>query len=489
MSDARVIAAALAKLNKIEKQESFDPAQPGSKATPGQLSFLKDIGRYKHRVIRGGNRSGKGITVAREIAWILTESHPYWKRPSSWTEAPLLILVVGQDRKMMEIELWDKKLAMFLDLSEWRQVRVGGSLQYVENRQTGDKVVFLSHNDSSDKNRKHIQGYTANYVWLDEMPSSVTLLQEIRTRASANGYFVASFTPKFRSEEVKLIMDSIEPPLGKTYRIGMLENPVFHGKEDELHAELAGYGENYRRAVLFGDWYAGDTQVYEWKPDFMEAEPFDYNRSWRHVLSVDPALKSKFGFTLWAEEPSTGIWFLVRDDYVEGIFDPESIFQEVEKRISGYNVVRRICDPHEAWYIGTASKNGVSHICPFDKANRKNELIKNFQGALSSGKIKIAPWCTAFKSEIQSCHWSETTDKMINSSSYHALDCAQYFVDCKPKYDEGVIQLTWHEALRRKHAEKEKAKALTAKLDKGRRRVRPVGSWGHRRVKLPLVGE
>ena len=146
----------------MERKTSFDPARIGSKPTKKQLEFLRDIGKYKTRIIRAGNRSGKGQTVARELGWILNNEHPHWVRPSDWQDTPLLILVAGQDRKMMEIELWDKKLALYVNRDEWRQVRVGGTLQYVENKKTHDKVVFLSHADSSDKNRNHCSGLGAS---------------------------------------------------------------------------------------------------------------------------------------------------------------------------------------------------------------------------------------------------------------------------------------------------------------------------------------
>lgn len=482
----RKLAAALSRLQKLEKRDSFDPTIKGSSPTKGQLEFLKEIGKYKHRVIRAGNRSGKGATIAREVAWILADNHPWWARPAAWEGQPILVLVVGQDRKMMEVEIWDKKIAPFLNLSEWRRVRVGGSLQFVENRTNGDKIVFLSHADSSDKNRKHIQGYTAHYVWLDEMPATATILQEIRARAMTNGYFVASFTPKFRSEEVRSAIDSISAPLGKIYRLGMLDNPAFKDRQDEVLSELNGYSEGYRNSVLYGDWYTGDSAVYEWNPATMEEEPgkFNYSTAWRHVLAVDPALKSKLGFTLWAECPSTGVWFLMKDEYIDGIYDPEAMFQAVEERVKGYNICRRVSDI-ASWFLGIASRHGIPYMYPYKKTERKPDLIKNLQAALSSGKIKISPWCTTFKDEIQSCQWSETSDKIVNSSIYHTLDSAQYFVDCMPKYELNTFGMTWHEELRRGNQKRKQAEATAKKVSK-KGRVKSISAWSNRGKKFKI---
>jgi phage terminase large subunit-like protein len=475
--DDKKLAAAIARFNKLEKLDLFDPAIPGSKPTKVQKQFLSDFGKFKTRIIRAGNRSGKSATVAKEIADILNGQV---ERPKEWGDGPLLILLAGQDRKMMEIELWDKKIALFLDLKDWRQVRVGGSLQYAENKNTGDKIVFLSHSDSSEKNRKHMQGYTAHYVWLDEMPASIALLQEIRARALTYGYFVATFTPKFKSEEMRIVIDSIKEPHGKTYRFSMLDNPMFKGREDELFAELEGHSQAFKNAILYGDWYNGDSSVYEWLPDIMIEDPGEtYTPAWRHVVAVDPALKSKCGFTLWAENPKTGVWYLVQDDYIEGIYDPEALFEAVEAKLAGYNVIRRISDTM-AWFTGVASKHGKPYMTPYDKNSRKEELIKNLQVALSGQKIKIASWCKNFKAEIISCQWSETSDRIVNASSFHTLDSSQYFVDAKPKYElNHMISTSWHETLRRGNYERKKQEALLNKISHGGR-LKPLKQWRSR---------
>lgn len=479
----RQLAAALSRLDKLEKRDSFDPSIPDSKPTKSQQEFFNDIGRFKQRVIRAGNRSGKSACPAREISWILNEDHPTWKRPDSWGGTPILIIVAGQDRKMMEIELWGKKINPFLHAGDWRESRVAGSLQYAENKKTGDKVVFLTHADSSEKNRKHMQGYTAHYVWIDEMPASAALYDEIRLRASApDAMFVATFTPKFRSEEIKRAVDTLREPFGKIYRFKRLDNPLYKGREAEVLSELEGYSEGYRQSVLNGEWFIGDSAVYEWDPSKMiEAPGDDYHLGWRHVVSVDPALKSKFGFTLWAERPRDGQWFLVKAKYITDIYAPDDMVMEVKKEIDGYNIVRRISDPEASWFIGQASKAQLTFIYPPDKANRKAELIKNAQAALSVGAIKVAPWCTDFMNEISSCQWAENADRIINASSYHLMDCWHYFTDMRPKHDPSNVPQSWEAELRLANSKRKKMEQQQAKMSKwGSVKPKPIRSWGRR---------
>jgi phage terminase large subunit-like protein len=474
----RKLAAAMAELARMQRRDSFDPAIPDSKPTKAQREFLSDIGRFKSRVIRGGNRSGKGATPSREISWILNEDHPHWKRPQSWTNEPLLFIIAGQDRKNMEIEIWGGKLRPQLNASDWREVRSGQVLQYCENKKTGDRIIFLTHGDSSEKNRKHMQGYTAHYVWLDEMPSSIALLDEIRQRASKpDAMFVMTFTPKFRSEELKRAVDAIKEPYGKLYRFKKMDNPLYDGRAAEVMADLDGYSDSWKAAVLEGEWFNGDSSVYEWNHQEMVAEPgTDYSPAWRHVISVDPALKSKFGFTMWAEQPSTGKWYLVKGEYIEGIYAPDDMVAEVKKKIDGYNVVRRISDPESAWFIGQASKAQLSFISP-NKQGRKAELIKGLQAGLSSGKLRISPWCSEFINEITGCQWANESDKIVNSSSYHLLDCSQYFWDMKPAHDPSAVTQPWEVELRQANEKRKKIEASKQKASYTKGHVKLIREW------------
>lgn len=489
--EQKKIAAALRKLEQKKLLKAFDAFHPESRPSSKQKVILKDIGKIKYRFCVAGNQSGKSQLAAREIAWILTDSHPYWQRPYEWNSEPLLIIIAGQDLTMMATELWGKKIRPFLTGGDWKEIRQGNTLKKAVNQKTGDTLVFVSHADGSDKNRKHMQGYVAHYVWLDEMPAHHKILEELQLRVQAkNGFMLATFTPKFRNDNIRRIVDNSTEPVAKKYKMSKFDNPIFANSYDEEMTRLAGYSEAERNTILYGDWSTGDSAVYQFNYDLMTVEelPSGYSRGWRHVESVDPALKSKFGYTLWAECPQKGIWYLISDKYITGIYNPADMLKRVRQLSSGYNIVRKISDPHEAWYIGAASQEGISYISPFDKNNRKGELIKGLQAALSSGKIKIARWCTDTIDELQSCQWSENADRIINSSSYHNLDCAQYFCDLIPQYDPIRAVRPWHQELREGNARRKKSENLLKKAaTKSRinnRTIKPIKGWGVKRFNI-----
>jgi uncharacterized protein (DUF2344 family) len=154
---------------------------------------------------------------------------------------------------------------------------------------------------------------------------------------------------------------------------------------------------------------------------------------WRHIESVDPASSSALGLTIWAENPVTGVWYCVRDEYIKGVLVPTDIVKAVQVYTRNLNIVRRISD-YAPWYVHTASSMGISYMTVQNKnVSRKDELIKNLQQSLVQD-IRIAPHCQRLIEEIQECRWSDKGEgRIVNHSSFHLLDSAQYFVDIKPK--------------------------------------------------------
>lgn len=430
--------------------------------------------------------SGKSSTASREIAWILNDDHPTWERPEEWKNESLLIIIACQDLAMGETELWHKKLKPFLDMGQWSEKRNGGTLKRVVHKTTGDQIVFLSHSDGSEKNRKHMQGYTAHYVWLDEMPSSWEILEELQLRVQAKkGYFLATFTPKFRNDRIRKAIDNGVEPFSKKYSMSKFDNPIFADQFEAEMARLKGQPQSVINTILYGAWATGENAVYNFDYDTMVVKdlPPTYTPAWRHVEAVDPALSSKSGYTLWAEDPLTGTWYLINDKYIEGseFLDPETHFKMVQSRSQGYNIIKRISDTMP-FFLNTAAKYKVYYQTPFNKNDgRKSDLIKGLQSALVEGKIKIAAWCDTFIDEIQSCQYREDSDVIVKASRFHTLDCAQYFCDAIPKHDLRYAPVGWEVKLRLEHQDRiqqeETNRQLTEKYGKSKVGPKPIGQW------------
>jgi phage terminase large subunit-like protein len=477
-----LIATAAARYRQLALQECFDPVDLTSRPTSKQLECLRDISTVAHRYATAGNQAGKSQLGAREAAWLFTDTHPFWKRPAHWGDEPLLLLVVGRTTKQVEEVLW-RKISAFLDPDEIAVQRVGGVIQKVTHKKNRNTILFGSHHNEGEA-REKLQAFVAHWAWVDELPGNVRLLEELHRRVQAKrGPFLATFTPKVPNPEIRDLVDNSRAPLAKKYQFSMLDNPIYSEDDKQrIIQSLETYPESYRRTILYGDWYQGESSVYHFDRATMIKAPENYHPSWRHVEASDPALQSKFGFTLWAEDPVKGGWYLIKADYIEGILTPDAILEEVLKRTAGVNIVRRISDPHEAWYINTASAKGISYVTPYNKNNRKGELIKGLQQALGKDCF-VTPWCTDFQREIETCQWSETSvDRIVNASSYHLLDSAQYFVDCKPKSELPPEIKPWHQELREANTRRKKTEATIRKARNSRRSKWIVGPSTYRKL-------
>jgi hypothetical protein len=429
----RRLAIALKRQASLKVGEAFDPVNLKSRPTKGQQQILSDMGRIQFRYVTAGNQSGKTQIGVREVTWLFNETHPTWQRPEKWGTEPLLILVSARTTKQIEENIW-RKMQSFLDPSCYQVQKVAGVLQKVIHRENKNTIIFLSHHNENEA-REKLQGFVCHYAWLDEMPGSVEIIEEMHRRIqSRSGYFLATFTPKVRSDEIRKLVDASSEPISKKYQLLMFDNPTLTEKDKKAVLDsLASYPDSYKRTVLFGDWSAGERAVYDFDSRRHVQNPEGYDRGWRHTLAVDPAMAGAAGVQLWAEEPSTATWFCVKAKNVEGIQDPESLVKAIEKEAEGYNVVRRISDPHETWYVRSAQKLGYTYLVVWNKKERKHDLIKNSQTFLTEGKGKIAPWCEEFIDELTSCHWSETSiDAIVNHQRLHQIATFQYFVDLRP---------------------------------------------------------
>lgn len=410
------------------------------------------------------HNSGKSAVGGRELAWLITDTHPYWNMPEDWKERPLQVLVIGKSRSILENELWLKKIKPFFAASDWREFRSGSSLQAVEHREKGHRIIFLTHSDGSQKAIDNLQAYDADIVWLDEMPSKLAVLEETQRRARRPGtIWFATFTPKSINIKIRKLVEAAKEPTSKRYRMSRLDVPGVDIKTEM--EKLSGLTEAQKRTILEGDWAVGDTHVFEFDAERMLVSlPSDYSREWRHVESVDPG-SNRGGLTIWAEHPRTKIWFCVKAEYIDGLRDPVAFYDYCQEVTSRYNIVRRICDPAATPHIGHAAARKCTppYSVPFAKnQGRKEELMKNTQKLLSNGKIKIVEGvCADLVDEFSNAQRNDA-GKIINSHAYHLVDSVNYFGDLIPKPVDEIQHMSRDEWILKQDDKRRAAEAREA---------------------------
>lgn len=452
-SREKLIAAAARRLEMLKRQDAFDPSNLESRPTPKQQEVFNDFGAIKQQWIRAGNQSGKSQTCAKIVSDVIAERHPVVARrrtevgEGSWGTEPLLVIIAARTGKQIEDSLLPK-LRSYLEPGTYKEVRIGNIIQRLE-LDNGNRIVFQSLENPSVA-RERLMSYVAHLTWTDELPPTMDLVRELLVRTQArNGYSLWSFTPTVVSHEIQKYADALKEPEGKVYRFHMLDNPLYSNpqRKEELLARYSHLPQHIQDAIFRGEWITSDEQVYYFSYEAMVEMPQNYSPLWRHVESVDPALKSALGLTVWAEDPTSGIWYCIHSEYIRGIYVPTELVEAVKARLSKYNIVRRISDPHESWYIGTASSLGITYMGVYNKNQRKPDLIKGLQQSLGA-RVKIAPHCQELITELQECRWSDKSEtKIVNASSYHLLDSAQYFCDNIPKSENKIQSSSWEDWL------------------------------------------
>lgn len=451
------LAAALQQLETRVRRECFDIINPDSKPTTMQQEVINDFGLIRQQWIRAGNQSGKSQTCARIISWVLQGGHPSWTKPVEWGDEPLLIIVAGRTGKQIEESLLPK-LKSYLDPGSYREIRVGNIIQKLEMA-NGDRIVFQSL-ENPNVARERLQSYVAHITWCDELPPDISVVRELLVRTQARrGYNMFSFTPTVVNVDIQRFVDSLTLPEGRVYRFHMLDNPLYSDPKmrGDLLARYSHMPEHMQKAIFEGEWISSENQVYYFNYMSMVEQPQGYSPvTWRHVESVDPALKSALGLTIWAEDPSTGVWYCILADYIKGIYVPTELVAAVRKITERFNIVRRIADPHEVWYIETARSMGLTYRGVHKKNERKSELIKQLQEFLGT-RIRLSPSCEHLVQELQECRWSDrAANTIVNASSYHLLDSAMYFCDEIPAREQKIMSSSWESWLYQKNEERKK---------------------------------
>ena len=459
---------------------AFDAKIIGSRPTPKQFEIINS--KKNIHYIVASNRAGKSQLGARLVSWWFENNHPYMERPAKWGDGPITILMVGQVGEQMESALWEDKIVPFLKPGSYKIDRQGGRISRVVNRENGNRIIFISHNDAESA-RKKAQGYAAQVVWLDEMPSKVGVLNELRARIfDAGGFMYCTFTPLLRNNEIKKIVDRPSVRAHKWF-ISILDNPAFADlTQAEIIDEIRALSksESEFNARMYGKWMSADTAVFMYDPEKNWKSPENYDpHIWPHVVVVDPAASGKAGLTVWAREPNADTWYCVMAKYLVGSAFSVMV-PDVEKLVEPFNVVKRISDCNPSGFYKEARVQGITYIPITEKAYEKENMVDACNDAMCRQTAYLAPGSELLADELVTCERSEVSpDKILQASKYHTADTFRYFIRLKPRYETLQIEPRVEERLRIEWKKKlhSDAKRATTKM----RKLRGSTRWARAR--------
>lgn len=258
---------------------------PDSNPGRNQLGFHKS--KRMHRVLLGGNQSGKSRAAAQEIRWWAMQDHPHQKTPT----APK-IWVISASYTTLEEGIW-KHLQDIMP--GWEIKRRGQIIPHTDIPQkvilrSGAEIRFISAVGSNTARRK-TQAAAIDLLVIDEEVEDV-VYEELMVRRLAKGAkSVVSATAvesvewlvnlEERFEEGDKNVDVFRLDTREAARAGHVDKEVLRDLEAMITDEEKAVrieGKTRRRQGL----------VYpEFTPDFI-CDPFEIPKDWARYMAIDP---------------------------------------------------------------------------------------------------------------------------------------------------------------------------------------------------------
>lgn len=316
----------------LKQLQSFIPWEPSAKPFPKQVEYFADESYYI--LLRMPNRAAKTFSWCRNLAWIVTSTHPYQPRHNAAFQAKikgwdcvdifdaylkmpsLTIWVLSPDYSFNNDVIWKQYLSRFIPSWFYQDENGKDMITYTQHGNI-DTITFKNGTEISFRSYAQrllsMMGRAVDYVFIDEMPPHLQIISELFMRTQDKGGTLhMAFTPLVVNEEIKNLLEN--HPNVVQHRWTIMDNPLYGQNPDKLRRylqDLQHLPENERRARLEGEWY------YELEDFVFEGlEPkvvddFEVPLDWRRVRSLDPSTHTN-GYVELAEDPRTGTWYIIK---------------------------------------------------------------------------------------------------------------------------------------------------------------------------------
>ena len=312
--DMRRVAVELAN-RKMEALKLYSPM-------PVQGAFHKSMA--KERIARGGNRSGKTVAAAKEVAAAVTGQDTFGRYPKENG----ICYCVGFDGRHIGATMWKKlgrpgafriirdrftkQWRAFLpndpdDASRIKESRPAPAL--IPQRMIADISWLLKKENQPQQvklangweihffsgNAKPPQGSTCHLAWFDEEVADSAWYNEIAARlVDENGYFIWSATPQAGTDQLYRLHERALEQEQKNILPRTVEEFIFHidnniyMTEENRIAFIDKLDEEEKDVRISGE-FAKIFRVFpEYNPKYHEIQFRDIPEDWTRYVAIDP---------------------------------------------------------------------------------------------------------------------------------------------------------------------------------------------------------
>lgn len=310
---ALAIALPIAKETLRRRKHPFFSYRPDDHKLRPQLAFHRS--RQINRIVFGGNQSGKSRAVAQEIAWWLTESHPFQPTPV----APKIFVLSAKYMTIQE-GVW-RHLRQILP--EWEIEKVGPSIPQWEiptyaRMRRGGQIVFVS-GSAQEEARRTVQAAAIHLAVIDEEIDEGIWKELVMRRLAYGGRVIVAAT-LVRSEpwcvELEERHEDGDPTVGlwrfdteRALECGHVKAEIvdeikrnFSHEEQEIRL----HGKSQRKeGIIYAEFGAPNV-----------CKPFEIPKNWTRYMAIDPGWRTCA--VLWAAVAPDGKYVIYREFYYKG---------------------------------------------------------------------------------------------------------------------------------------------------------------------------
>jgi hypothetical protein len=486
LSELRRVLAERAR-RKMEALNLYEPL-------PEQERF--HASKCRQRLARGGNRSGKTLCAAVEVARAVTGKDPTRKYPLTDGRA----FLVGKDLDHIGQVMWRKlgrpgafKIIRDEDTGDWRAFRPWEPADEArseeakpapplipkrlvkavawENKAKGiPKKVLLTNGweiNFYSSEGKPPQGSDIDLWWFDEEIVDPEWHPEMVARVlDRRGRGLWSATPQAGTEKLLELHDIAEQerdwekPSVEEFVILLADNP--HIGEQEKKDFAATLNEDEQRVRIAGEFLISSFKVYPEYSDIVHGvDPFDIPADWTRYAAIDPGRQVCAVLFAAVPPPEAGEFVYLYDELYIQNCDAEQFGQRMRDKTQGQNMELFIIDSHMSRvtemgsgrtveeqysqklrkYRVTCRRTGHGFLWGSDDVAGGLEAFRSLLRVREDGTPKLRVFVSRmpnFRWEIKHYRFKRLnnviTDKPEEKGRVHLMADARYLAMARPRY-------------------------------------------------------
>jgi phage terminase large subunit-like protein len=400
------------------------------------MEFFAAGSKFRERLFRAGNRTGKSEAGAYEITCHLTGNYPKWWKGKRFNHAAN-VLIAGETAKLVRDSIQEKLLGPpgeigsgliphDLILETRPRAGIADAIDVARIRHESGDVSTLSI-QSYDQGREAFQATARDVVWLDEEPPLSIYTEALTRTMTTNGIVMITFTPlRGMSETIQFLEKKAQD--GKISLITATWDDAPHLTEQAKEEMMAAFPPHQRDARTKGIPALGSGAIYPIPESDFVIPPIQIAKHWKHVYGMDVGWNNTAA-VFCAYDADSDVLYVV-GDYKRGQVEPAVHASAIKMRAKGERQPG-VIDPA----AGSANQIDGRKVIDLyrglglnlqEAENAVEAGIFEVWARLSSGRLKVFSSCQKLIDEYR-IYRRDERGRVVKEND-HCMDCLRYAV-------------------------------------------------------------